>query len=230
MNQQAVKHFVQRSIKAIMLLAVIAIGLSSCKENGEIVPVVQPTFLNFINADTAALNIYQNGTRINNISAISPGSRSGYLPIPSGAKIYQFKKAGAADYLINNYPLTLDYSTNYTLYAAGETADKLFVLKDVFLAGVQNMAEIRFINASPATTNFDVYIGNLSFKNQSFKSATSFNNIAVGATVITIYPSGSTTPVFSKSFTLVVGATYNLFIKGIPGNVQNPFSATLLIN
>ncbi len=106
MSQSAIKNIVRGNIKIFLLFIITAIGLASCKSNNEIVPFSKPADLNVVNADTVALNIYQNGARLNNISSIAPGSQSGYIAITLNSKIYQVKKAGATDYLINNYQCT----------------------------------------------------------------------------------------------------------------------------
>jgi len=209
----------------------VAISLSSCKSNNEIVPYGKPANLNVVNGDTAALNIYQNGARLNNISSIASGSQTGYMIVSFGTNVYQVKKAGAIDYLINNYQLKLDTATYYTLFIAGETADKLFLANDGLLPDSANMAQIRFINASPSATNLDVIIGNLNFSNQAFKAISSFKYIAVGTTTISIYQRNTTNLLFSATAALTANGAYTLYTQGIPGGSGlNKLSAALTIN
>jgi len=218
---------------AALLFIAVAISIASCKSSGDVVPYGKPAQLNLINADTTALNVYQNGARINNISTISPGGITGYIPVNFGTTIYQVKKNGAANYLIDGYSMKLDTNTFYTLFIGGETADKLFLTNDTLTTITNNAnALIRFVNAANTTASFDFYIGSkLSFLNRAFKSATDFTNITGGTYVVTVYPHGSTTALLSGNVTLTAGFAYTFFVKGIPGTTGlSKFSATLLVN
>ena len=231
MSRLTVKNIARGNIKALLLLIVTVIGLASCKSTNEIVPVGKPANLNVVNADTAALNIYQNGARLNNISSIASGSQTGYMVVSFGTNIYQLKKAGATDYLINNYKLTLDTTVFYTLFIAGETPDKLFLANDGLPPDSTKTAEIRFVNASPSATNLDVRIGNVNFLNQAFKAIGSFKYIAGGTTAISIYQANTTNLLFSATTTLTAGGAYTLYTQGVPGGTGlNKLSAALTIN
>lgn len=227
-----------KNIKVLILVLLVVAGLSSCKGTGDIVPLTKGTFINVINADTSALNFYQNGTRLNDISAIAPGSQTGYfnilLTVPvSPTQVYQFKKAGAADYLINNLNLNLDTSKYYSIFAAGETADKIFVTRDVGATGtLPSQAAVRFINASPGSSNLTVtFRDSLTFLNRAFKSVTSFANIGKGTAAVKVYLAGSNTPTINLPITLLPGKLYTLFTKGVPGGTgQNKLSAILINN
>jgi hypothetical protein len=214
-----------------LLFIAIAMCLTSCKSNGDVVPYGQQAQLNIINADTASVNVYQNGARINSISTISPGGITGYIPVAFGTTVYQVKKDGATNYLINGYSMTLVNSLSYTLFIGGETVDKIFSTDDSHKSPGSN-ASIRFVDAANTTTNFDVYIGsNLNFSDQPFKTVTNFNNIAAGTYAVSVYPHGSATALLKGSIILAAGSTYTFFVKGIPGTTGlSKFSATLLVN
>jgi hypothetical protein len=232
MSQLTVKNIVPGNIKAWLLLVFTVIALASCKSNNEIVPFSQPADLNVVNADTAALNFYQNGARLNNISSIASGSQSGYIAITLNSKIYQVKKAGATDYLINNYQPNLDTTAFYTLFIAGETADKLFLITDdTFLPDSTTVAQVRFVNASSSATNLDIHIGNLNFSNQAFKAASGFNYIKAGITPISVYEHGTNNLLFNTTVTLTANDFFTVHTQGIPGGSgQNKLSAVLTIS
>jgi len=232
MNQLTIRKFTTTNGNILLLLAIIVIAISSCRSDGDIVPYGNPANLNVVNVTTDSLNVYQNGARLNNVSAISPGSQSGYISVAFGAKTYQVKKNGATGYLINSLPLTLDTTAFYSLFIAGETSDKIFLANDGLPADSINSAEIRFVNASPATTNVDVTIGTLKFSNQAFKAITKFRNLLVTTTTnVTVYQHGTNTLLFSNTITLTVGAPYTLYTKGIPGGTGlNAFTAVLNTN
>jgi hypothetical protein len=223
------------NIKALILVfAALVIGLSSCQKNGgDLIAVAQTTGLNVINASADTLNFYQNGTRLNNTSNLYPGGSLGYQAVTYGAQNYQFKKAGNANALVT-IPLALDVSRLYTLFVAGETADKLFLLRDTLITDTGKVgttsSRIRFVNASSAG-NLDVYIGSsFHYSNRAFKSNTGFIRVTSGPNVLTIYQSGSTTPLLPPgTLTLAAGTSYTLFTKGtLNGTGNNAFAARIL--
>ncbi|MEO8886005.1 MAG: DUF4397 domain-containing protein [Mucilaginibacter sp.] len=220
------------SIRTLLYLFVAAVGLSSCKNSGDIAPVYKTASLNLVNADNNALNVYQNGTRIYNPSPLSPGGTSGYVAVKYGTQQYQLKIASPdkPDYLFTGYTLTLDTLKNYSLFIAGETPDKLFLVEDVKPAAT-TQAAIRFVNTLPGTVNLDVTIGSLSFTNSAFKSYSAFTFINAGINAIKIYQSGSATPLVSDVLTLTAGTTYTVFTTGtINGTGTNKLTAKLILN
>jgi hypothetical protein len=222
------------NIKVLILLGlVVIVGLSGCKENGEVVPVVTTTQLDVINADVNPLNIYQNGSRLNQISSLSPNSESGYLVAPTGTNMYEFKIAGQSDYILTNYPITLDTGLNhYSLFVAGETPDKIFLIKDLIPALSATQATLRIVNASPGSTGLTVYVGSsYNVTGSSFKSASVFSNVNAGANVISVYTAGASTPLYTKTVTLLASSTYTLFISGqVNGTGNNALAATIVLN
>ena len=215
------------------MLLFVAIGLASCKGDGDIVPAFKTTALNVVNADNNVLNIYQNGTRIYNLSSINPGGVTGYIAVQYGTQQYQLKKAGpdAPEYLLDDFPLTLDTLNSYSLFIAGETPDKLFLTTDVGLVSAPKQAVIRFVNTLPGSVNLDVSIGALTYNNVAFKSPGAFKYINAGANAIKVYQTGSTKPLITDTFTLLEGTTYTVFIIGtINGTGANKLTAKLSTN
>ena len=108
-----------------LLLFILLTGLSACQKASDLVTVPLTSSVNVINAGADTLNFYQNGTRINNLSSFYPGGSLGYLAVTAGTQNYQFKKAGHPDALID-LPLTLAAKKQYSLFVAGQSADKVF--------------------------------------------------------------------------------------------------------
>lgn len=224
------------NIRVLVLIIFIAIGAASCKHS-DVAPVKSNTSvgnLNMVNATNNVLNLYQNGTRVNNASVVNPGSVSGYLAVPYGTQKYQLKIAGATNpnYLFDAVELTLDTLKTYSLFVAGETADRLFLKEDVILSPIPNtQAAIRFVNTLSGTTNLDVRIETLNYTNVAFTSATDFTGIAPGPTTIKVYQVGSSTPDISETFTLVAGTIYTVSTTGtLTGTGTDKLTAKLSIN
>jgi hypothetical protein len=216
------------------LLILIAVVWLSCKGGSDVSPIIKTTTIDVINADSNAINFYQNGIRLNQISSLSPGSASGYLAAPIGTNTYEFKIAGQSNYLISNYSLTLDSGYSYSLFAAGETADKIFLIRDIVVKDSTTVAMVRVVNASPATTNLNVSVGGLSYSNIAFKSASAFKYVPIGTTGVTsvsVSAAGSTMAIATNSVTLQGGTYYTLYTTGIiGGSGKNKLSFSIIVN
>lgn len=224
-------RFIATYIKILTLVILTGIGLTSCKKDGDLAPVVKQAGLNTINASNNAINVYQNGTRLNNLGSIGIGGQSGYFSVVAGIQQYQLKKAGpdSPEYLINDLSLNLDSGKSYSLFVAGETADKVFKITDTSFDPVDGKAMVRFINTLPGTT-LDVTIGSLSFSNTAFKAPSSFTNVNSGANSLKIYQAGSTTPIIDQTITLTAGTYYTLFTTGtLTGTGADKFTARMII-
>lgn len=214
--------------KALIIgFAVMVIGFLSCKKGGDLVTIPTAAALNVINASGDTLNLYQNGTRVNNLTSLAPFSQYGYLSVVSGAQMYQLKKAGSTD-ILADAALTLKTDNRYTLFTAG--ADKVFLLKDS-LAG-SDLAQVRFVNASPTTGALDVVIrDSIKIKNIAFKSATPFYKISGGKSKLVVTRAGTTDTLLSGQITLVAASGYTIFSKGVIGGTgSSKFGVPTLIS
>lgn len=210
-----------------ILILVVLTFFAACKENGDLMISGKLSNLNIVNATADTLNVYQNGARLNDLSTIGPGSQTGYTSITANATSFEVKKAGQANYLIGSYAATLDTNRYYSLFIAGETADKLFITNDATPVDSVTSANVRFVNASPSATNVDVKIDKLTFSNIAFKIATPFRYDPVSVTLpdtatVIVYPHGSTvTPIASGRIPLSVNTNYTIYLQGVPGGTGN---------
>jgi hypothetical protein len=215
-------------ISAVLLFFAFAvIGLSACtKVTDDTIVGNTSNLLTVINASTDTLNFYQNGTRLNNTSNLYPFGQLSNLSVIVGNQNFQFKKAGSPNTLVN-FPFTIKKDTiRYTMFFAGESADKIFVIRDTLK--IDTFARVRFVNASPV--NVDVAIGNgFNYKNLSFKSATPFIPLVGGKFALSIYQAGTTTLLASGTLTLAKNNLYTLYTKGVlNGTGNNLFGARIL--
>jgi hypothetical protein len=210
----------------LLFFAFAIIGLSACtKVTDDTLVGNRSTLLTVINASTDTLNFYQNGTRLNNTSNLYPFGQLSNLSVIVGDQNFQFKKAGSANTLVN-VPFTIKDTTRYTMFFAGESADKIFMIRDTLK--IDTFARVRFVNASPV--NVDVAIGSrFSYKNLSFKSATPFIPLVGGKFALSIYQAGTTTLLASGTLTLAKSNLYTLYTKGVlNGTGNNLFGARIL--
>jgi len=151
----------------------------------------------------------------------------------SGIQTYQFKIAGSYNYLFNGYQLKLDTGQYYSLFAAGETVDKMFLINDsVTPKASTTQATIRFVNASAETTNLTVSLrDSLTYTNSAFKYASAYSYISSGISTFKVYQAGTATPLISGTITLTASTLYTIVTRGtINGTGQNQLSVSLLLN
>lgn len=215
----------------IILLIVFAAttGLFSCKKNGEEISTVTQNEITLINAGGDTLNVYENGTRLNNGSTLLPSGQYRNLEIIAGDQHYQFKKAGSPNALFD-IGLNFDFSSSYTLFVAGQSADKVFVLRDTVVRDTLGSAYVRYVNASPDVGDIDFTIGSLpTVKNLPFKSATSFLSVPAGKVFYAMVKGGTDT-IAAGTLTFNSGVAYNLFTKGlVDGKGTTALGARVLI-
>lgn len=223
---------------ALFIIASI-IGLSACKKNDD-APVVEPKVgLNVINASADVVNIYLNGTRLNNNSNIEPGVSTGYYNVPVGKQTYQLKKAfntssSTVETLFSKTIDTATTATDRSLFVVDETAANAFITVDDLKADtIVNTCFVRFVNASPDAGSLDMALGDTTqFKARVFKSASGFVQVGIsGLKPIKVFHAGSATPIISGHVNLAAGKSYTFYSKGkLNGTGAAVFSVGTTIN
>lgn len=208
------------------------LAFESCKNNDSVYKTVLYAGVNIVNASADTLNFYLNGTRQNNTSSLYPGSQSFYLPVPQGAQNFQFKKAGTFNVLFN-VPQVLKDSVSYSLYVAGETADKSFITIDsLYLDTVSNSTQIRFVNASPDAGNLDAYVGDtLNYKSKAFTFSSKFSATGSGIKHVKVYQTGLNKIIIDTPITFQPGSIYTVFTRGLlKGTGSSAFHIGVVLN
>jgi hypothetical protein len=231
-----------RSLRFLALLsAALIIGLSACKKTYDDVPkVITTTALNVVNASTDTVNLYLNGTRLNNSSSIYPGVSSGYYPVPFGQQTYQVKKMfNPVTSVVQTLFSTTSPNDEYyyhSLFVTDETTGDAFFTTDA-LAGdtVSNdtTCYVRFVNASPDAGSLDFAVGDtVKFTGQAFKTAGGFTLVGIsGVKPINVYHTGSTVPILSLKHNIGARQTYTFYARGkLNGTGTNAFSIGTSVN
>jgi len=222
--------------RLLILFFIAAItGLSACKKNNDVPTVTSTAFLNIVNASPDTVNFYLNGTRLNNNSNLYPAGSSGYFNVTDGQQNYQVKKI--FNPLTNSVqtlftiPLKLDSAGDYSLFITDGTLANTFSTTDVLLAVPDSLAAtncyVRFVNASPGAGNLDMTVGDtVKFTNMPFKSASNFVLVgASGLKPISVYQTGSTTPIVSGHLAMIPGYSYTFYSYGkLNGTGNSAFS------
>lgn len=214
--------------KVILLIAFVAIaGFLSCKKEGDMATNTFYDYITLINAGSDTLNVYENGTRINSGSTLLPLGQYRNLQVAAGTQRYQFKKAGNTNILFET-ELSLKESTAHTVFVAGESAEKTFLLTDSFPA--DTFAHVRYVNASPDAGSINFTLGSLpTVSGVAFKSATQVLSVPHGKVFYSMVMQNGTT-LASGTITLNGSTSYNLFSKGlVAGKGTNALGARILV-
>jgi hypothetical protein len=115
-------------------------------------------------------------------------------------------------------------NSRYSLYIIGLWADStyrgIFLPDDTAqLAPVGKGGRLRFINASPGTTSYDVWAnGTLAIKNVKFSAVSPYITMPAGGYTFRIFASGNTTTELASTSNISIqeGHLYTLYTKGIP--------------
>lgn len=211
----------------LMMCIVGSITLAtSCKNKDLPLPVGTTTKLNVTNAGADTLKFFINGTRQNQLSAIFAGGSTGYLTVLSGAQSYRFSKSNEGFPTLFTTTFTLDTATYYSIFVAGETIDKTFLIVDPIVAARTLLSTdttfttsvIRFVDAAPDAGPLDVQVGGgdtVHITNAAFKSVSNYTMFTAGKKAVKVFQHGSTTPILVDSITFNTGNIYTLFTEGL---------------
>lgn len=202
--------------------------MAACKKQDNYAvpnPPAFPPILDVVNATSDTLDYFINGTRQNNFSDIYANGATNYAFVLFGTANYSFKKAGNPVTLFKQ-SLTLDTATFYSLFVCGESADKTFLITDnlgqtTAIDKLNNMAAVRFVNASPNAGSLDVKVSvgtSLTFAGYDYKSVSSFRALRDTVDSVKVYAAGTTQLLKDTVITPISGQAYTLFSKGTPGS------------
>jgi len=208
--------------------AFVAIAALSCNKNADLVDTTKTTSnLNVINAvtDIRAIDMYLNGTRQNTTSAIYLFNSSGYIAVPTSEQQYQFKSDTDRTLLADIKFTPAKKDSSYTMLLAGQQGKgnitSIFI-NDYFPAAVTAKSMVRFVQASPGTASYDVFVGDtLAFKNNAFKASTTFQSVGPGKKTVKVTLAGSATPIFTGTVIIQAGSYYTLYTEGSATGIGN---------
>ncbi|WPU99840.1 DUF4397 domain-containing protein [Mucilaginibacter sp. cycad4] len=226
-------------VKALLIIIAVTGYLTSCKKNNDKPDAVDSSTssLNVINATFNNVNIYVNGTRVNNTTTFYPGGTLGYILVKAGTQNYSVKLDGPNNpNPLFSLPLTLSKDSVYSFYIGGNTADQVFKSTDVLVAdtGSAPKAKIRFVNASPDAGNISVHFEGITaaldteqVKDLGFKTTSAFYLVAPGEHNMALHSAAFPTTVVRDTVQLTGGKVYTYYGYG---NKSTGLATGLFIN
>jgi hypothetical protein len=187
-----------------------------------------------LSPDLGPVSLYINYSIYNNLNFFYP-TPSGYFYLSSIATPFQIRPSPnqlSTTTIINTSNIfslndILKPNFKYTLFITGlnktSTLDTLF-LTDTGSTPTTGRGKVRFVNASPLSTGFDVLAnGTLAFSNQQYKTVSNFIELPAGNYTFQVFASGTTAGVIGseQNVTIQDGRLYTLYSYGVAGHTDS---------
>jgi hypothetical protein len=236
--------------KAMVFLALCFAGImvvpfiASCGKNGGVSPQGSRITMQVVNLgpDLQSINLWIGFVKQNPYPFSYPNP-SGYFSLTSIDTPIQIRSASqlvSTTNLISRKDIVLKPNLRYTLFVTGLRADSSAAGRITSIFTVDTAAnpnpgrgKIRFVNASPRSTSFDIAANDaIAFKNVVYKDVTPFIEIPPGTYEFKIMPTGLTTVISSlKNVSIVEGKVYTLYCRGVAGGADSvAFGAGIISN
>jgi len=187
-----------------------------------------------LSPDLGPVSLYINYSIYNNLDFRYP-SPSGYFFLNSIATPFQIRPSPnqlSTTTIVNTANIfslndILKPNLKYTLFITGvnatNTLDTLF-LTDTGSTPTTGRGKVRFVNASPLSTGFDVLAnGTLAFSNQQYNKVSNYIELPAGNYTFQVFAAGTTTGVIGseQNVTIQDGRLYTLYSYGVAGHTDS---------
>lgn len=238
-NKNNVMVFLSLCFAGIMVVPFIA----SCGKNGGVSPQNTGITMQVVNLspDLQPINLWI-GFKKQNPYPFSYPNASGYFSLTSIDTPIQIRSAST---LVSSTNLivrkdTLKRNLRYTFFVTGLRADSASASRVTSIFTVDTTSnpspgrgKIRFVNASPRSTSFDISANDaIAFTNVAYKGVTKFIEIPPGNYEFKVMPNKSGTVISSlRGVSILDGKVYTLYCRGVAGGADSvAFGAGIISN
>lgn len=206
--------------------------ISSCGKSGTSVGPNSNIQLQIINVSPGlgSVDLYIKYTKVNSSSYFYP-SPSGYFYLNSVDTPLQIRPGStlvpgtvAASGNIFSIDSILKPNTRYTLILTGIRPDSTYIfLTDTSSTPSRGRGKIRFVNASPQSTGFDVTANDTSlFSNIAYTKYSAYKEVPAGTYEFKMYPTGTSTVLRDvTNVTIQDGRLYTLYCYGLASHTAD---------
>lgn len=204
----------------IVLLAASTL-LSSClKDNSDDVEDQPYAAISFTQAAASqpSVGIYVDGQAP--FSALEYGKYTVFYTAGIGNRLITTTTGGTST-VLSEQTITLADAKYYSIFVANKSASNdsvsTWVVEDAYTAPATGKAKIRFVQLSPGTNTFDVFIqgGTQLFSTKAFKTASDFVEIDPGAVKFAVKETNSITEaIVTAEQTITAGNFYTIVLSG----------------
>jgi hypothetical protein len=216
--------------------------ISSCGKSGTTGPSsnIQYQIIN-VSPGLGSVDLYVNYIKVNTSSYFYP-TPSGYFYLNSTILPFQIRPgttlvpgttAPSANFFVLND--TLKPNTRYTLIITGIKPDSTYIfLTDTSSSPSRGRGKIRFVNASPGSTGFDITANDTSlFSNVAYTKYSAYKEVPAGTYEFKMYPTGTSTLLRDvTNVTIQDGRLYTLYCYGLANHTADTlaFSSGFITN
>jgi len=230
----------------ILLFFAVITSIYACKKvtyDDTVAPIdINPPHVNTINATADTINIYQNGIRQNNLSAIYPGGATSYLYFINGVQNFSVKRTNTTNVLVSQ-TYAIHSNLYYSIFVTGTSSGNIFQTSDAIDAAqavidsdaTETIGVVRFVNASINSGALNVTVGagdTVNVHNIAYGTATAFMPFDAAHTEeVKVFVANSTLPAIDSVFTFQPSTIYTLYTRGsLTGTGNNAFAISLAVD
>lgn len=217
--------------------------ISSCGKGTNVSPSslnIQYQIIN-LSPDLGSVDLYIKFRKVNSSSYFYP-SASGYFFLTAIDTPFQIRPGStlnqgtiAPSFNIFNLDNVLKPNLKYTFMVTGlAKSDSIYGIftTDTATAPTLGRGKIRFVNASPRSTGFDVTAnGTAAFTNQKYLEVSKFIELPAGSYDFQIFPNGGKTILKDIPNTIIQdGRLYTLYCYGLAGHTDSLAFGTGMVN
>jgi len=214
----------------IPVLAAALVASASCSKSssGPSTPQAQVMFMNAWLV-TNSVNVTANTIAVSNGTNLGFLKNTGYQNVSAGvSEDLAFLLPSPSTKLIDT-SVTLTANTHYSLYITGVTPLAQVMTVDDVTAPASGMAKVRFVNLSPDTVGYNVYIGStmVSGADTKYRGVTAFTSIAATTgNVLVSDPNNVPIQTLLNNQTFSPGKIYTIVLTG---QYASPSTTTITI-
>lgn len=214
--------------------------ITSCgkNNNGNVSPATSHIQFQVVNLspDLHPVNLYIGSYQQGNNSYSYP-SPSGYFSITNTSPPIQIRSAVSTESAVNILSidtLIMHPYFKYSLFITGlksENTVTSFLTIDTAAPPTAGRGKIRFVNASPHSTSFDVSANDIiAFKDQKYKNVSRYISMPPGNYNFKVMPAGQSTVISTfPNVNIADGKVYTLYCRGVAGGADSVAFGTGII-
>jgi Domain of unknown function (DUF4397) len=223
----------------LLLIAVIVIPfMASCgkSSDGTVNTYNSQLVVANLSQDVGPVDLYVNNNIQNGTSPYRYPLIGSYFYLNTIGYQMQIRSNGGTKSTLLTTDSVPNRNAKYTLFITGIVADG--PLKSIFVVDTSTLpavgrGKVRFINASPRSSPFDIYANTtLAFKNIKLDSCTKFIELPVGDYNFQIYNTGDASTILNSfKQTISDGKLYTIYTYGIVGRTDSAaFNSGIITN
>ena len=213
-------------------LLVLVIGfLSSCGNSDTVNPTSSNVQLQVLNLslDSYPIELYIKNVRVNTAYRYNTAPTYFYLPNTDTPLQVRSTRVNDDVLIFSSYDKGFLPNTRYSLFFTGlyseKTLQSIITVDDAeVLPEVGKGGKIRFVNASPRSTGFDIWANGVPvIKNTLFAKVSDYITLTPGNYTFRVYPTGTSASSLAEATNVTIqdGRLYTLYSRGIVGRIDS---------